>query len=217
MTALAKRSLPTLAGQIRREHEAVEAGVRATVEAAIRCGELLAEAKQRVGHGGWYGLLGQNFPSTPQTAAGYMRLAAMRAFDLAAVGSIRGALKQLAAPSTNGGANTVSGPPSPDADLDESWHSFTEPQRLHLYHLAQGVEGRATELECRARANPEFGRLMELEATITRAMGRQELYAHAALYELEHAPQDDPETARLRARAYEVLAELAHEAAMAAR
>lgn len=67
--------LDTLAVEIRREHEAVEAGARSTVEAAIRCGNLLRDAKTKVGHGGWMDWLATNFPASDRTARAYMRLA----------------------------------------------------------------------------------------------------------------------------------------------
>lgn len=97
-----EKSISAIAEEIRREHEAVEAGIRATVAAAIRCGALLAEAKLKVSHGEWYGWLEANFPGTPKTAAAYMRLAANRE-QIEHAGSIRGALAQLAAPKEDRG------------------------------------------------------------------------------------------------------------------
>jgi len=50
MSALA---LPDLAQAIEAEHHATVSAFRATLEHAIRCGELLLEAKKLLGHGDW--------------------------------------------------------------------------------------------------------------------------------------------------------------------
>jgi hypothetical protein len=88
--------LDELGAAIRREHDAVLAGVRATVEAAIRCGRLLQEAKAQVPHGGWATWLAQHFPASARTAQNYMRLAQYPNAQLPADLTIDGALKQIA-------------------------------------------------------------------------------------------------------------------------
>ncbi len=208
-TLPAKVGLPELAGEIRREHEAVEAGIRATVIAAIRCGELLTEAKSKVQHGEWYSWLESNFPSTPQTATGYMRLAANRE-QIESASSIRGALRQLAAPSeTEVGAGD---PPSGLEISREDWATLTERQREHLLHLTRSIKARAEELEHRADNHPDFAELLVQEAKIVRADGVCEVYAQVGLYFLAEAPEGE-ETSRLRSRFHKVLADLAREAA----
>lgn len=97
----ATATLTTLAGEIVAEHDAAQGAFRSAVEHAIRCGELLIEAKAEIGHGGWGGWLEENFPASDRTARGYMRLARhgdeLNRQGLAELG-IEGALKQLAAP-----------------------------------------------------------------------------------------------------------------------
>lgn len=89
--------LDALAVEIRQQHEAVEAGVRATLAAAVRCGGLLAQAKAQVRHGGWGAWLGANFPASERTARAYMRAAAHYSNrQLPADLTLEGALRQLA-------------------------------------------------------------------------------------------------------------------------
>lgn len=88
----------SLAADIRREHDAAQAKFASAVEHAVRCGELLAEAKAQVRHGGWLPWLAENFPASARTAQGYMRLAAQPNAQALAHWGIEGALRQLAAP-----------------------------------------------------------------------------------------------------------------------
>ena len=88
----------SLAQDIRCEHEAAQQAFASAVEHAVRCGELLAEAKAQVRHGEWLPWLAENFPASPRTAQGYMRLAAQPNAQALAHLGIEGALRQLAAP-----------------------------------------------------------------------------------------------------------------------
>lgn len=94
-------TLADLEQAIRYEHDAATTAARTAIEHAIRCGELLADAKAQVPHGGWAGWLAEHFPASDRTARGYMRLAAhaeqVDRQGLADLG-IEGALRQLAAP-----------------------------------------------------------------------------------------------------------------------
>jgi hypothetical protein len=90
-------TLDALALQIRHEVDRAEADFKTAVGHAIHAGELLIEAKDRVGHGGWLPWLQENFPGTVQTAAGYMRMARHRT-EIEDASSIRGALAELARP-----------------------------------------------------------------------------------------------------------------------
>lgn len=87
--------------RIREEHEAAQRAARTALDHAIRCGQLLAEAKSQLPHGAWGNWLAEHFPASPRTARGYMRLAEHREElnrqGLADLG-IEGALRQLAAP-----------------------------------------------------------------------------------------------------------------------
>jgi hypothetical protein len=90
--------LVTLAELINAEHRACEAAAVSAVEHAIRCGELLLEAKERSGHGGWLEWLRKNCEVSSRHAQRYMQLAkdkdkinATRVSDL----SLRGAMREL--------------------------------------------------------------------------------------------------------------------------
>lgn len=88
-----------LIASIRREHQLAQDAFQSAVEHAVRCGELLNEAKAQVPHGAWLPWLNEHFPASHRTAQGYMRLArhAADAQALAHLG-IEGALRSLAAP-----------------------------------------------------------------------------------------------------------------------
>lgn len=88
-------TLAELAGQIRTEITAAEDGHRAALGHAIRAGELLHEAKGRVGHGEWLPWLEDNFGATRKTAAAYMRLAA-NVTRVSHLDSVREALAEVA-------------------------------------------------------------------------------------------------------------------------
>ncbi len=96
-------TLETLAGQINEEHRAFVGAFRKTLEHGIRCGELLASAKEQCPHGTWLDWLEQHFEGSVRTAQEYLRLYHNRAEvrantrDSAYLG-VSGALKQLAAP-----------------------------------------------------------------------------------------------------------------------
>lgn len=67
-------ALAQLAHEINQEHEAAEHARNDWQLRAIRVGELLVEAKSQLPHGAWLPWLAENFPFTPQTARGYMRI-----------------------------------------------------------------------------------------------------------------------------------------------
>jgi len=87
----------TIADQIKAEHKAVERGIRSSVAHAMRCGELLLQAKASMKHGEWEAWITDNIKLSQRAAQGYMRLAkldaakAQRVADL----SLREALKQV--------------------------------------------------------------------------------------------------------------------------
>ena len=67
--------LATLAEQIRTAHAAVSTALRDGVRHALAAGQLLLQAKQAVGHGGWSTWLQRQCRFSPRTAQAYMRLA----------------------------------------------------------------------------------------------------------------------------------------------
>ena len=64
-----------LAAQIEREHQAAIGAARSAIEHAIRCGNLLLEAKAQVGHGGWLPWIEANVSFGARQAQKYMHLA----------------------------------------------------------------------------------------------------------------------------------------------
>jgi phage N-6-adenine-methyltransferase len=69
------QALPDLAQAIEAAHQAA---YRAALPHAIRCGELLLEAKAQVAHGQWLPWIEANLTLRPRQCQGYMRLAANR-------------------------------------------------------------------------------------------------------------------------------------------
>jgi hypothetical protein len=76
------RAQPDLSGlveEFNRAHALAEQHCRGAVIQAIRCGELLFEAKQLCGHGSWEQWLADNVSVSPRTARLYMQLARLPA------------------------------------------------------------------------------------------------------------------------------------------
>lgn len=64
-----------LSGEIRSEYEQAETLGRDAVAHAIRCGELLQQQKDALGHGEWLPWVEANFVGSIKTASNYIRLA----------------------------------------------------------------------------------------------------------------------------------------------
>jgi Protein of unknown function (DUF3102) len=89
-----------LAREINTEHGHVEKHKHSTIQHAIRCGELLLEMKQRVGHGNWLAWVEEHFEASERTARNYMEIAKSAAVaDLKDDTTMRSALRALASPS----------------------------------------------------------------------------------------------------------------------
>lgn len=94
------RTEDDLAREINAEHDHVETHKHRTIQHAIRCGELLLEMKQRVGHGNWLAWVEEHFEASERTARNYMVIAKSAAVaDLKDDTTMRAALRALAAPS----------------------------------------------------------------------------------------------------------------------
>ena len=153
----------SLAQDIRREHEAAQQAFASAVEHAVRCGELLAEAKSQVRHGEWLPWLAENFPASARCAQNYMRLAAQPDTQALAHLGIEGALRQLAAP--------------PAVLLDEA------DERRLVDDAHRRLEDTDSPEECPRIADAARGHLARLEGVVDRALStlRAELRAlHAA-------------------------------------
>jgi hypothetical protein len=138
MTELQKQSmatLETLAEEINDYHAKCEAAVGQAVAYAMEAGDRLAKVKEGLGHGEWLPWLEQNFKGTPRTAQAYMRVAANRTElekrSSASHLSIRGALKELSAPSSA---------PGEEDELDED-SPATDEQVVELVRLWMEMEG----------------------------------------------------------------------------
>jgi hypothetical protein len=71
-----RSELADLAVRIEREHLLALAAARSAIDHAVRCGQLLREAKRRIAHGAWIGWLSANTGLTPRVAQNYMKIAA---------------------------------------------------------------------------------------------------------------------------------------------
>jgi hypothetical protein len=86
-----------LVREINAEHCQVETYKHNTIQHAIRCGELLLEMKQRVGHGNWLAWVEEHFEASERTARNYMEIAKSAAVaDLHSETTMRSALRALA-------------------------------------------------------------------------------------------------------------------------
>ena len=114
-------ALDALAAKIRTEHDAVRHAVETATEHAIRCGQLLTEAKDGLAHGQWLPWLEERCEVSERTAQAYMRLArkhgelddgnAQRVADL----PVREAMKAIA---DERAGNPM--PPSPSS-FEDGW------------------------------------------------------------------------------------------------
>jgi hypothetical protein len=88
--------LKTIASQANREHQLATDAACDALEHAMRCGELLSQAKAELGHGNFLPWLKANFAGSERTAQSYMRLASnpQRVADLGC-DSIRDAVEAL--------------------------------------------------------------------------------------------------------------------------
>ncbi len=68
-------ALDALAAKICTEHDAVQEAAETATRHAIRCGKLLAEAKDGLVHGQWLPWLRDHCALSERTAQAYMRLA----------------------------------------------------------------------------------------------------------------------------------------------
>ena len=78
MSGAAILALPArdIAHEINEAYAAANGLALEATEHAVRCGELLIEAKKQVGHGRWYSWLNKNCPSiSERTAQAWMRVA----------------------------------------------------------------------------------------------------------------------------------------------
>lgn len=132
---------PTLIGEINDEYRQAENAWQRTAEHAIRCGQLLHQAKLNLEHGNWTTWLEENFAGSPRVAQRYMQLAEAaredpELLDQVAEDSISAAVRTIARTHRQPKAeNTL---PAPDADTDEATFALTLDQLTRLIHTFGG-------------------------------------------------------------------------------
>jgi len=180
VTAATDTIAMSLAQDIRREHEAAQQAFASAVEHAVRCGELLAEAKAQVRHGAWLPWLAENFPASVRTAQGYMRLAAQPDTQGLAHLGIEGALRQLAVPPAVNLDEAADRRPLDDArrileDLEDLKLDEAEERRLVDDVLRRLEDVRSPE-ECFAILEEARGHVARLEGVVARIEGLRGRY-----------------------------------------
>jgi len=90
---MTQRDLVAIAADVNAAHHACLESAETTLALARRCGALLLEAKQTVGHGAWGTWLAEHFDASPRTARVYMQIAKRQTSAI----SIAGALEEGAA------------------------------------------------------------------------------------------------------------------------
>lgn len=144
-------ALAELPARINAEHDGVQAAMENGLEHARRAGELLLQAKSRVGHGNWTPWLEQHFKGSARTAQAYCRVAENWAqiFIKGVEGlSLNGALQLIARP-------VELSPPSPNpqssADLPAPLAYYRDQDLLNddaLQHLLALREDYGPEVLC---------------------------------------------------------------------
>ncbi len=122
-TLIALPDLPDLAAEIDQAHGQAVAAAGVAIEHARRCGELLTEAKTRIGHGGFLDWLGKNCRVGERQARNYMRVArnwpAIQAkSEPGSVLTVKGALRLM--DDRPDGKPTEAGPIQPEGDAERS-------------------------------------------------------------------------------------------------
>jgi len=125
-----------LVDEIKNCHKRAVQKVAEGFEFALKCGELLAQCKDNLGHGNFGGFIDQYFDFSERTARGYIKLhkdlerlpKRQRAAVLKSADSVRGLQKMLPPPDSNGakqtgkppmaGAGQPSRPGEPGAEAD---------------------------------------------------------------------------------------------------
>lgn len=113
---LVRRSAEELMSAINSEHQQALGAARNTVEHALRCGELLVEAKTLVPYGTWVRWLGENTELSEWTAMAYMKLARGEAANPGSIQdspTILAALRSLASPRRQPDSSASLDPESP--------------------------------------------------------------------------------------------------------
>jgi hypothetical protein len=127
---LSTAELDQLANTIRREHEAVVTGARATLEHALAVGDALLKAKAALAHGEWLSWLKRHCAFSERMARNYMAIATGRATlksatiaDLGVCGALA-LLKNRPQRGRGTGSRSTTAPKSPKTTSDFYAFSF---------------------------------------------------------------------------------------------
>jgi hypothetical protein len=211
-------SLTELAARINEAHEAVASTQKGTLEYAIKTGELLQAAKNKLKHGKWSKWLELNCPNLPaRTATDYMKLAEdqyrlgpnrQRAAEL----SIRGALRAI-----RPGPKTRQPPRKSRPDLERLLHDLAADELLAALEAARWDAEKLTDLAQKATAAVQGGssekctkgeapEQVQPEETILLPDAMGSMLMDIAIYVVERDGRVDPNDSKwrllvLRARA----------------
>jgi DNA N-6-adenine-methyltransferase (Dam)/Protein of unknown function (DUF3102) len=183
-------ALPDLAQEIEREHAAAARDARSAMEHAIRCGELLLQAKAALAHGEWLPWLEANTTVSARQSQRYMRLASATLagkYNVASHSTIDGALALLAERDSSHVLRVMTSSASPEwftpphivdlveatlgeIDLDPCW-AADSPVRAGTTYTAADA-GLAQPWAGRVYLNPPYGR--EISAWVERLVAEYE-------------------------------------------
>lgn len=180
------RSNEDLACEINTEHGHVETHKRSAIKHAIRCGELLLEMKQRVGHGNWLAWVEENFEASERTARNYMEIAkSATVADLSDATTMRSALRALASRSEASKATKLERKEAHANLALANGHIPTEDER-HIAEAEVKEEPRAGLAKAHRRTWASLpARLTTIRRAFSEAAGNQldDQRASEALYE----------------------------------
>ncbi len=183
----AARTNDDLAREINTEHGHVERYKRSTIKHAIRCGELLLEMKQRVGHGNWLAWVEEHFEASERTARNYMEIAkSAAAADLSDATTMRSALRALASRSEASRAPKLEPKGAHTGLALANGHIPTEDERQHIAEAEVKEEPRAGLAKAHRRTWASLpARLTIIRRAFSEAAGNQldDQRASEALYE----------------------------------
>ncbi len=130
MVAWQSNRLVHIAERINAEHQSYIGAMRRGIEHAINAGELLQEAKDKMGHGHWAGWLRKECPTIqPRTARLYMQIAKGKA-------KVRAKMATVADLTLQQAATLVSGCERRGANADDEW--YTPPEIIELVRTVLG-------------------------------------------------------------------------------
>jgi hypothetical protein len=177
--------LDDLAGRIREAHADVQGAAAYALDRAMAAGDLLIEAKSKVGHGGWLPWLEDACAIPERTAQAYMRLARnreeLKSATVAVLG-VRDALALLAEAKT-----------ATDPDVVDGVIADREGRRAVYEALSRREQTAETRRERMIDADPIASELRSMNALLdlSQAMDRYLRDGSAAMQHAAQLPAED--------------------------